>query len=61
LGGANPCAADIGIFPFVRQFAAVDTAWFDALPFPAVKAWLAVWLQSPLFAQAMQKATQTTE
>jgi len=56
LGGAKPCAADIGIFPFVRQFAAVDPAWFEALPLPAVKAWLAGWLQSPLFAQAMQKA-----
>jgi len=58
LGGAKPCAADIGIFPFVRQFAAVDPAWFEALPLPAVKVWLAGWLQSPLFAQAMQKAAK---
>jgi len=55
LGGAKPCAADIGIFPFVRQFAAVDPAWFEALPLPSVKAWLAGWVQSPLFDQAMQK------
>ena len=61
LGGVQPCAADIGIFPFVRQFAAVDPAWFDALPLPAVKAWLASWLQSPLFEQAMQKAAKPAD
>ena len=55
LGGATPCAADIGMFPFVRQFAAVDPAWFEALPLPAVKAWLMAWLTSPLFEQAMVK------
>jgi glutathione S-transferase len=55
LGGATPCAADIGIFPFVRQFAAVQPEGFEALPLPAVKAWLAGWLQSPLFEVAMRK------
>ena len=55
LGGATPCAADIGIFPFVRQFAAVQPAWFEDLPLPAVKAWLAQWLVSPLFGDAMVK------
>jgi glutathione S-transferase len=55
LGGATPCAADIGIFPFVRQFAAVQPAWFEDLPLPAVKVWLAQWLVSPLFGDAMVK------
>lgn len=55
LGGVSPCAADIGIFPFVRQFAAVDPERFKALPLPAVKAWLAGWLESGLFAEAMRK------
>ena len=55
LGGATPCAADIGIFPFVRQFAAVQPAWFGALPLLAVKAWLAGWLAHPLFEKAMVK------
>jgi glutathione S-transferase len=55
LGGANPCAADIGMFPFVRQLAAVQPAWFAALPLPAVKAWLAGWLAHPLFEKAMFK------
>jgi glutathione S-transferase len=43
------------LFPFVQHFAAVQPAWFDVLPSPALKAWLAGWLQSPLFAQAMLK------
>ena len=55
LGGATPCAADIGIFPFVRQFAAINPDWFQNLPLPAVKAWLAVWLEHPLFQAAMVK------
>jgi len=55
LGGASPCAADIGIFPFVRQFAAIDPEWFQSLPLPAVKTWLAVWLVHPLFEAAMAK------
>lgn len=55
LGGAQPCAADIGIFPFVRQFAAVDPVWFDALPHGRVQGWLTHWLQSPLFEACMQK------
>jgi hypothetical protein len=45
----------------VRQFAAVDPAGFEALPLPAVKAWLAGWLQSPLFAQAMQKVAKPAD
>ena len=58
LGGATPCAADIGIFPFVRQFAAVNPEWFEALPLPALKAWLTGWLAHPLFEQAMAKAAK---
>ena len=56
LGGTTPCAADIGMFPFVRQFAAVNPAWFDALPLPQVKAWLAGWLAHRLFETAMVKS-----
>ena len=55
LGGTTPCAADIGIFPFVRQCAAVDPAWFEALPLPHLQAWLAGWLDHSLFAVAMKK------
>lgn len=55
LGGATPCATDLALFPFVRQFAAVDAAWFAVQPLPALQAWLAGWLASPLFAACMAK------
>lgn len=55
LGGQAACAADIAIVPFVRQFAAVDPAWFQTLPLPALRAWLGGWLSAPLFHTAMAK------
>lgn len=55
LGGETASATDIGIFPFVRQFAAVDPGWFDRLPLPALKAWLSSWLSDSLFQAAMVK------
>lgn len=55
LGGEVACATDIGVFPFVRQFAAVDAAWFQAQPLPRVQAWLAGWLSSTLFDRCMHK------
>ena len=47
--------ADVGIFPFVRQFAAVDRQWWAGAPYPRVRAWLDRWLASPLFALCMTK------
>ncbi|MFC3581407.1 glutathione S-transferase [Sphingomonas hylomeconis] len=44
---------DIAIFPFVRQFAAVDREWFAAQPVPRVRAWLARHTGSALFEAAM--------
>ncbi|MEY8875890.1 MAG: glutathione S-transferase N-terminal domain-containing protein [Leptothrix sp. (in: b-proteobacteria)] len=55
LGGATPCATDLALFPFVRQFAAVDAAWFAALALPALQAWLAAWLGSALFSACMAR------
>ena len=55
LGGAAPCATDLAIFPFVRQFAAVDPAWFASQPMPALQAWLQGWVGSPLFEACMVK------
>lgn len=55
LGGDTACATDIGIFPFVRQFAAVDAEWFDALPLVNVQRWLREWLSSELFERCMVK------
>ena len=46
---------DIAIFPFVRQFGAVDRAWFEAQPLPLVRAWLARHTGSALFEAAMAR------
>ena len=47
--------ADAAIFPFVRQFAHADRAWFDAQPWPDLRAWLEGWKASDLFAAVMVK------
>lgn len=61
LGGAEPCATDLALFPFVRQFAAVEPDWFENEQLPALQAWLAGWLSSFLFQHCMQKLpSQTT-
>lgn len=57
LFGDRESLADAAIMPFVRQFAQVDRAWFDAQPWPALHAWLAAWLASPLFEAVMHKYT----
>ncbi len=51
----TPSFADIAIFPFIRQFAAVDNAWFDISPYPKLRAWLNGWIESELFKSVMQK------
>ena len=55
LGGDKPCATDLAIFPFVRQFAAVEPAWFASQDWPALQRWLAAWLGSGLFEACMVK------
>lgn len=60
LGGEEPCAADLAIFPFVRQFRAVDERWFDAQPLHATQQWLRDWLQSDLFQRCMKKLVAGT-
>ncbi|QWE19049.1 glutathione S-transferase [Polynucleobacter corsicus] len=46
---------DVAIFPFIRQFAAVDPQRFEGLPFTALKKWLNQHLESELFGAAMEK------
>ena len=55
LGGATPCATDLAVMPFVRQFASVDPGWFARQTLPSVRAWLDGWLVSPLFVTCMVK------
>ncbi len=47
--------ADVAIFPFIRQFAHVDAAWFFASEFDALKVWLNQWLESDHFNDIMTK------
>ena len=54
LGGVSASVADVAVFPFVRQFAAVEPQWWTQAPYPKVRAWLAYWLDSTLFASVME-------
>lgn len=47
--------ADAAITPFIRQFAAVDSAWFESSPYPALRRWRDSFLSSALFDRVMQK------
>lgn len=55
LGGEQPGIADAAIFPFVRQFAAVDAAWWTASSWGATRRWHDSWAESPLMAACMHK------
>ena len=55
LCGATRSLTDAALMPFVRQFAAIDRAWFDAQPLPAVQRWLNEQLASPLFERVMAR------
>jgi glutathione S-transferase len=45
---------DMAIFPFIRQFAMVDSEWFETQPYPCLKIWLDSFISTPLFQQVMQ-------
>ncbi len=47
--------ADVAIFPFIRQFAAVDDAWFETTGYVKLKLWLQHLVESALFQQVMVK------
>ena len=53
--GEQLSLADIGVFPFVRQFSLVDKDWFDQSPYPGVQQWLDRLISSMLFQQVFQK------
>lgn len=55
LTGDRDRLADYGIFPFIRQFANTDRAWFDAQSWAALKSWLARHLGSERFSRIMEK------
>ncbi len=55
LMGDQQSMADIGVFPFIRQFAMVDINWFNQGPYPKLKIWLNNILESPRFKTIMEK------
>ncbi|WP_417317080.1 glutathione S-transferase [Emcibacter sp.] len=58
--GDRQTAADIAVFPFIRQFAFVDKTWFDESSYEALKRWLDHHLHSSLFQSVMNKYAQWT-
>jgi len=58
LFGEQISYADIAIFPFIRQFAHVDLAWFEQADYPELKRWLNGWLTSEHFVTCMTKFKQ---
>lgn len=61
LMGDTVTLADLAITPFVRQFAHVDKAWFDASQYHHLVKWLDDWLSSALFTRIMAKYPQWHE
>ena len=53
--GPQITLADVAVFPFVRQFARADEAWFTTTPCERVRHWLDGWEARPLFRHVMQK------
>jgi len=55
LMGKQVSMADVAIFPFIRQFSAVDADWFASTPYVRLKAWLSLLVESELFNSIMGK------
>jgi len=53
--GEEVSIADIAIFPFIRQFAAVDAAWWETAQYLKCRIWLKNWVESDLFSSVMEK------
>ena len=55
LSGTTQSLTDIAIFPFLRQFVAVEPEWWNASPYRALRDWLTTHLESDLFKTVMVK------
>lgn len=55
LYGDHPTLADFALLPFVRQFANIDRAWFDAQGWSNLIDWLDRFLASDRFQNVMDK------
>jgi len=52
---SNCSLADMAIFPFIRQFANVDSDWFQSSKYQKLNQWLNKHLESELFISIMKK------
>jgi glutathione S-transferase len=55
LTGETRSLTDAALFPFVRQFAAIEPDWFARQPLPRLQDWLEAHIASDLFAAIMPK------
>jgi len=55
LSGETRALTDIALFPFIRQFAAIEPEWFAARPLPRLQGWLEGLCACELFAAIMPK------
>lgn len=55
LCGPTRTLTDIALFPFIRQFAAIEPEWFAAQPLPHLQGWLERHIASDVFANIMPK------
>jgi len=55
LSGNQLRLTDVAIFPFIRQFAGVDSRWFETCKYAAVRDWMNRMLDSVLFQMVMKK------
>ncbi len=55
LNGQEISLSDIAIFPFIRQFAAVDKKWFQQSKYSSLKNWLKYFLDFKHFKKIMDK------
>lgn len=55
LQGPRMQVTDVALFPFIRQFAMVDRAWFDSAALDDLRCWLGTMLELPLFRAVMAR------
>lgn len=55
LRGGRPRLIDIALFPFVRQFAAVERDWWKETASKGLQVWLSHWLNDSRFKRIMTK------
>lgn len=53
--GQTASLADYALLPFIRQFARVDRQWYLQAPYPNLRRWLNIHLQSPIYTKALAK------